>query len=121
MTRRVTVFVCFPFVPAPVKSVEITLRNDTVTCSTTEVYPKPTVSLSSDPPAENPLYNHSETQTDEKLFVVTSEFKIGNINDVFTYNCSIKNPNDKTLYTAMLKQQGKQNSTTVVFVHLTFK
>lgn len=87
---------------------DITIRADTVTCSTTGVYPKPTVSWSSDPPANNPLSNHHET--DKKLFVVTSEFKIGNINDIYTYNCSIKDINDKTLYTASLKQCGKSGT-----------
>lgn len=88
---------------APVKSVDITIKNGTVTCSTNRVYPKPTVLWSSDPPAKDLLYNHNET--DEKLFAVTSELKIGNISDVYTYNCSIKNTEDKTLYTASLKQQ----------------
>lgn len=92
-------------VVAPVKSVDITLKKDTVTCSTSGVYPEPTVLWSSEPAVEEPGNNYSN-KTDENLLVVTSELKIGNINDDYTYNCSITNKTDNSrLYTATLKQQ----------------
>ncbi|XP_073719978.1 uncharacterized protein hhla2b.2 [Misgurnus anguillicaudatus] len=92
-------------VVAPVKSVDITFKKDTVTCSTSGVYPEPTVLWSSEPAVEEPGNNYSN-KTDENLFVVTSELKIGNVNHNYTYNCSITNKKDNSrLYTATLKQQ----------------
>ncbi|XP_065114428.1 uncharacterized protein [Paramisgurnus dabryanus] len=92
-------------VVAPVKSVDITLKKDTVTCITSGVYPEPTVLWSSEPAVGEPGNNYSN-KTDENLLVVTSELKIGNINDDYTYNCSITNKTDNSrLYTATLKQQ----------------
>ncbi|KAK7118465.1 hypothetical protein R3I94_022081 [Phoxinus phoxinus] len=73
-------------VEAPVKSVDITLKDDTVTCSTSGVYPQPEVSWSSDPPANEPL--NTFPLTEEKLFMVTSELKVG-VTSTYKYSCSI--------------------------------
>uniref|UniRef100_A0A9J7YJG5 HERV-H LTR-associating 2b, tandem duplicate 2 n=2 Tax=Cyprinus carpio TaxID=7962 RepID=A0A9J7YJG5_CYPCA len=86
---------------APAKSVNITLNDDTVICSTSGVYPKPKVLWSSDPPAKEPLKIVS--QTEDQLFTVTSQLNVEAITDTYTYNCSITT--NKYSYTASLKQQ----------------
>uniref|UniRef100_A0A9J8BUW4 HERV-H LTR-associating 2b, tandem duplicate 2 n=1 Tax=Cyprinus carpio carpio TaxID=630221 RepID=A0A9J8BUW4_CYPCA len=88
-------------VEAPAKSVNITLNDDTVICSTSGVYPKPKVLWSSDPPAKEPLKIVS--QTEDQLFTVTSQLNVEAITDTYTYNCSITT--NKYSYTASLKQQ----------------
>ncbi|CAM4722955.1 unnamed protein product [Leuciscus chuanchicus] len=74
-------------VEAPVKSVDITLKDDTVICYNSGVYPKPQVSWSSEPLANEPL--NTFQQTEEKLFMVTSELKVGVISSTYKYTCSI--------------------------------
>uniref|UniRef100_A0A671QRT1 HERV-H LTR-associating 2b, tandem duplicate 2 n=1 Tax=Sinocyclocheilus anshuiensis TaxID=1608454 RepID=A0A671QRT1_9TELE len=89
-------------VEAPAKSVNITLKGDTVICSTSGVYPEPKVLWSSDPPAKESLNNVS--QAEDNLFTVTSQLKVDAITDTYTYNCSITTK-DTYSYTASLKQQ----------------
>ncbi|XP_056105392.1 HERV-H LTR-associating protein 2 [Rhinichthys klamathensis goyatoka] len=89
-------------VEAPVKSVDITLKNDTVTCKTSGVYPKPDVSWSSEPLANESLNTFQETE--EKLFMVTSELKVGVIGSTYKYTCSITSK-DRTK-TATLEEPG---------------
>ncbi|XP_048031374.1 uncharacterized protein hhla2b.2 [Megalobrama amblycephala] len=74
-------------VEAPAKSVDITLKDDTVTCTTSGVYPKPLISWSPDPPAEKLL--NTFQQTEEKLFNVTSKLKVEDISNAYKYTCSI--------------------------------
>uniref|UniRef100_A0A673JBZ4 HERV-H LTR-associating 2b, tandem duplicate 2 n=1 Tax=Sinocyclocheilus rhinocerous TaxID=307959 RepID=A0A673JBZ4_9TELE len=88
-------------VEAPAKSVDITLKDDTVICTSSGVYPEPEVLWSSDPPAMEPPNTVSRTEDD--LFTVTSQLKVDVISDTYTYNCSITTKN--TCYTASLKQQ----------------
>uniref|UniRef100_A0A672T0N0 HERV-H LTR-associating 2b, tandem duplicate 2 n=1 Tax=Sinocyclocheilus grahami TaxID=75366 RepID=A0A672T0N0_SINGR len=88
-------------VEAPAKSVDITLKDDTVICTSSGVYPEPEVLWSSDPPAMEPQNTVSRTEDD--LFTVTSQLKVDVISDTYTYNCSITTKN--TRYTASLKQQ----------------
>lgn len=90
----------FVSVEAPVKSVDITLKDDTVTCNTSGVYPRPEVSWSSEPLANEPL--NSFPQTEEKLFMVRSELKVGVIS-TYKYTCSITSK-DRTK-TATLEKQ----------------
>ncbi|XP_051537877.1 HERV-H LTR-associating protein 2 isoform X2 [Myxocyprinus asiaticus] len=86
---------------APVKSVDITLRDDTVICNTSGVYPEPDVLWFTDPLAKDQLNNYNTT--DENLFTVTSEIKRGYINNNYTYNCSITNKDrTKTHYSVSL-------------------
>ncbi|XP_073687067.1 V-set domain-containing T-cell activation inhibitor 1 isoform X2 [Garra rufa] len=90
-------------VEAPAKSVDITLKDDTVTCNTSGVYPEPNVSWSSAPPAKEPLSTVS--QREDNLFTVTSQLKV-DVSDTYIYNCSITTKNaKKNIYTASLKQQ----------------
>ncbi|XP_077100979.1 HERV-H LTR-associating protein 2 [Siphateles boraxobius] len=89
-------------VEAPIKSVDITLKNDTVTCNTSGVYPKPQVSWSSDPPANETL--NTFQQTEEKLFMVTSVLKVVVISSTYKYTCSITSK-DRTK-TATLEEPG---------------
>ncbi len=82
---------------------DITLKDDTVICTSSGVYPEPKVVWSSDPPAMEPLTTVSRTE--DRLFTVTSQLKVDVIKDAYTYNCSITTKD--TRYTATLKQQGK--------------
>ncbi|KAF4095779.1 HERV-H LTR-associating protein 2 [Onychostoma macrolepis] len=91
----------FVSVEAPVKSVDITLKDDTVICTSSGVYPEPEVLWSSDPPAMEPL--NTVSRTEDHLFTVTSQLKVDVITDTYTYICSITTKD--TRYTASLKQQ----------------
>ncbi|XP_067234159.1 HERV-H LTR-associating protein 2 [Chanodichthys erythropterus] len=91
-------------VEAPAKSVDITLKGDTVICTTSGVYPKPLISWSSDPPAKEPL--NTFQQTEEKLFNVTSELKVGNISNTYKYTCSITTKD--ITQTATLEKQASE-------------
>ncbi|KAK2870162.1 hypothetical protein Q8A67_024554 [Cirrhinus molitorella] len=88
-------------VEAPAKSVDITLKNDTVICTTSGVYPEPKVLWSSDPPADQEPLN-TVSQTEDHLFTVTSQLKV-DVSDTYTYDCSITTTSSR--YTASLKQQ----------------
>ncbi|XP_056306784.1 cytotoxic and regulatory T-cell molecule isoform X2 [Danio aesculapii] len=92
-------------VEAPVRSLNITLVHETVTCTTSGVYPEPDVRWSSSNPlAKDPLNKFSKTE--ENLLTVTSILKVHAINETYKYNCSIINKDTGTiLYTAILEQQ----------------
>lgn len=92
-------------VEAPVRSLIITLVHETVTCTTSGVYPEPDVLWSSSNPlAKDPLNNFSKTE--ENLSTVTSIIKVRAINETYKYNCSLINKDTGTIrYTAILEQQ----------------
>lgn len=93
---------------------DITLKDDSVICISSGVYPEPKVLWSSDPPAMEPPNTVSRTQ--DHLFTVTSQLKVDVITDAYTYNCSITTKD--TRYTASLKQQGKFTDFCCVFGHI---
>jgi len=94
--NTVTILFCL----APVKSVDITLKDHTVTCKTSGVYPKPQVSWSS---GNEPVNTFQETE--EKLFIVTSELKVGDNSGTHKYTCSITSKGRTK--TSTLEKQGK--------------
>ncbi len=106
--------VYFYFFLAPVKSVDITLKDDSVICTSSGVYPDPEVLWSSDPPAMEPP--NTVSRTEDHLFTVTSQLKVDVITDTYTYNCSITTKD--TRYTASLKQQGKLTDFLLCFCHV---
>ncbi|XP_067290392.1 HERV-H LTR-associating protein 2 [Pseudorasbora parva] len=76
-------------VEAPIKSVDISLSNDTISCNTSGVYPRPHVSWSSEPPANESVDTFQETP--EHMFNVKSQLKVGVISSSYKYTCSITN------------------------------
>lgn len=88
-------------VKAPVKSVNIRLKDDTVICTSSGVYPEPKVAWHSDPPVMEPP-DTTVSRTEDNLFTVTSQLKVDVITDTYTFNCSITT--EDTHYTASLKQ-----------------
>lgn len=94
---------------------DITLKDDSVICNTSGVYPQPQVSWSSEPPANEPLNTFQPTE--EKLFMVTSELKVDVISSTYKYTCSITSK-DRTK-TATLEKQGKfKDSGVTVYIRL---
>lgn len=91
-------------VEAPVKTMDITLVNGTVTCTTNGVYPEPDVLWSSSPHvAKKPLSTFKKTE--ENLLTGTSILEVGAISNTYKYNCSITNKDSTKTYTAILEQE----------------
>ncbi|XP_041922888.1 V-set domain-containing T-cell activation inhibitor 1 [Alosa sapidissima] len=88
-------------VEGPIKSVDITVVNDTLTCSSEGLYPTPTLDWSTDPPSQIQSET-AETQSNAQgLFSITSSVKKTTSNS--TYICTVTV--GETTRTSSLKQQ----------------
>uniref|UniRef100_A0A3Q2Z8A7 HERV-H LTR-associating 2a, tandem duplicate 2 n=1 Tax=Hippocampus comes TaxID=109280 RepID=A0A3Q2Z8A7_HIPCM len=95
-------------VKALIQSVIMELRDETVTCSSSNIYPLPKVTWATDPPsAEEELENVTTKTTDHKgLFNVQSTLQIrGNVSD-YTFFCSFVSADKTQVWTASRKNQG---------------
>ncbi|XP_076146169.1 HERV-H LTR-associating protein 2 [Alosa pseudoharengus] len=87
-------------VEGPIKSVDITLVNDTLTCSSEGLYPTPTLVWSTDPPSQIQPET-AETQSNAQgLFSITSSVRKTSNS---TYICTVTA--GQTTRTSSLKQQ----------------
>lgn len=85
------------------------LTDETVTCSSHNVYPIPQVTWATDPPsAQEALENSTVKTTDHKgLFTVESTLRIlGNLSN-YTYFCSFISTDKTQVWTASRKNQGE--------------
>ncbi|XP_036414167.1 uncharacterized protein hhla2b.2 [Colossoma macropomum] len=87
-------------VEAPIKSVDIKITDDGITCNTSEVYPKPIISWTTDGTSQDTF-----TEDSRGLFSLTSTLPAKPVQNNHLYTCSII-PEDRTqTYTASLKQE----------------
>ncbi|CAI5643686.1 unnamed protein product [Oreochromis niloticus] len=94
-------------VKALIQSVIVEITDETVTCSSQNIYPIPQVSWATDPPsAQEALENSTTKTTDHKgLFTVESMLRIlGNVSN-YTYFCSVISADKTQIWTASRKNQ----------------
>ncbi|KAK7926097.1 hypothetical protein WMY93_008407 [Mugilogobius chulae] len=92
---------------AHIQTVLLETTDETVTCSSSNIYPVPQLFWMTDPPlAQEALDNATIKITDHKgLFTVESTLRIvGNLSD-FTYFCSVTSADKMQLWTASQKMQ----------------
>lgn len=97
------------FLAAVIQSVIMEITDETVTCSSHNIYPVPQVTWATDPPsAQEALENSTIKTTDHKgLFTVVSTLRIlGNLSN-YTYFCSFISADKTQVWTASRKIQGE--------------
>ena len=84
------------------------MSDDTVTCSSHNIYPVPQVAWATDPPsAQEALENSTIKTTDHKgLFTVESTLRILGTLSNYTYFCSFIAADRTQVWTASRKNQG---------------
>lgn len=100
---------CSVFLPALIQSVNMEMTDETVTCSSHNIYPIPQVTWATDPPtAQGALENQTTIKTaDHKgLFTVESTLKILDNLSNHTYFCSFISADKTQVWTASWKNQG---------------
>lgn len=99
-------FYLYRFV-APVREIDIDFSGDVVTCAAEGIFPAPTLTWSTDPPADAQLLqNKTKAQKNKYGFYdIQSSLRLtGNITTNHTYVCSITS--DSNRKTAFLKGKG---------------
>ncbi|KAL6462714.1 hypothetical protein MHYP_G00291360 [Metynnis hypsauchen] len=90
-------------VRAPIKSVDIKMTDNGITCKTSEVYPKPIISWTINRTSQNTFTQHPEEDS-RGLFSLTSTVPAQPVQDSLTYTCSISLEDRTQTYTASMKQ-----------------
>ncbi|KAL7840660.1 hypothetical protein AOLI_G00259830 [Acnodon oligacanthus] len=91
-------------VKAPIKSVDIKMTDDGITCKTSEVYPKPKISWTVDGTPQN--ISPDDPQEDSRgLFSLTSTLPAQPVQDSLIYTCSISSEDRTQTYKASLIQE----------------
>ncbi|XP_017542428.1 V-set domain-containing T-cell activation inhibitor 1 [Pygocentrus nattereri] len=91
-------------VKAPIKSVDIKMTDDGITCKTSDVYPKPKISwtINGTPKIISP----KDPQEDSRgLFSLTSTLPVQPVQDSLTYTCSISSEDSTQTYIASLTEE----------------
>ncbi|KAI1903149.1 hypothetical protein AGOR_G00024240 [Albula goreensis] len=92
-------------VHAPIQSVTMTIADEEVICSSRNIYPKPLLSWTTNPPTDELNNTINATKDTNDLYSVQSKVRIiGNISD-YAYFCSVTSEDGKDKWTTSLRQQ----------------
>ncbi|KAI4898589.1 hypothetical protein NFI96_033244 [Prochilodus magdalenae] len=92
-------------VKAPIKSVDLKITNDGITCNTSEVYPEPRISWTTVGTSQDKDLKHGnpETKQDSQgLYSLVSTLSAQPVQDSLTYTCTISSEDRTQTYTASL-------------------
>ncbi|XP_066527193.1 HERV-H LTR-associating protein 2 [Hoplias malabaricus] len=89
-------------ITAPIKSVDIQMTDNGITCNTSDIYPKPIISWNN---AETPQPDTDITKDSNGLFSLTSTFVPESIQNGITFACTISTEDKTQSYTASLRRE----------------